>query len=235
MKIKGLLFSGIVLTLIGAGICVFATTRDDFDIKDTYLDPTIEEKQVTFSQIDKITYEGDADYVIFKKSEDETSSVTYYEGKHLAYSVEYNEETKEFTIRQDYSTVFLNLGFLSKGQKPVVFSLATDLDTLNFDLAAGKLTIEDLKVQHAKLDVNAGDIEIKSANIDVLHADINAGDFRFSGNILTSAAIEIDAGYIQMDLDSPNQFYTINGSGTGDISITYTIHVGSSKFNFKEE
>lgn len=235
MKIKGLLFSGIVLTLLGAGICVFATTRDDFDIKETYLDPTIEEKNMTFQEIEKITYEGDADYVIFKKSEDNTNSVTYYEGKHLAYSVEYNEETKEFKIHQDYSTIFLNLGFLSKGQKPVVFELATDLETLNFNLAAGKLTIENLTLQNANLDVNAGDIEIKSSSIENLKADINAGDFRFSGEVLTSANIEIDAGYLQMDLDSPRQAYSINGTGTGEISITYDIHVGSTKFNYKEE
>ena len=214
MKIKRFIITGILLSLIGAGICTIAATRDDFDIHNMYVDPTIEEKRIELQEIEKITYDGTADYVIVKQTED-VNSLVYYEGKHLSYAIEYHEEDKELIIRQEYTSSFFNFSALSKGNKPVILNINGPLDSLDFHLNAGKLSTENLTIKKGSIELNAGDI-------------------RFQGDILTQAIISINAGYLKMNLDRSSNTYKINGKGSGEVLIIYNIDAGSSSFKYKE-
>ncbi len=233
MKIKRFIITGILLSLIGAGICTIAATRDDFDIHNMYVDPTIEEKRIELQEIEKITYDGTADYVIVKQTED-VNSLVYYEGKHLSYAIEYHEEDKELIIRQEYTSSFFNFSALSKGNKPVILNINGPLDSLDFHLNAGKLSTENLTIKKGSIELNAGDIELNNSKIDVLDLEINAGDIRFQGDILTQAIISINAGYLKMNLDRSSNTYKINGKGSGEVLIIYNIDAGSSSFKYKE-
>ncbi|MDE7106410.1 MAG: hypothetical protein K2O22_04510, partial [Anaeroplasmataceae bacterium] len=90
MKIKGFIITGLILTLLGAGVTAVASTQMDFKngFTGVFADPNLEEFEENFGDIKKINYDGTDDNIEIIFSEGE-NTFTYYESDTLTYDITY--------------------------------------------------------------------------------------------------------------------------------------------------
>lgn len=128
----------------------------------------------------------------------------------------------------------------------------SSIDELYADVDAGGLEGDNVGFKKANLKIDAGGVELNNSSIDDLYADIDAGGLDlnnctigkleakvsaggvdFSGKITTSADFKVSAGGLDMVIVDNKNNYTINGSGTGPVIITYKVSAGGSDIKFK--
>ena len=111
MKIKGFIIAGIFIAIIGIGLCIYATTLEDFKITSTY-----ENKTSEYDEINSIVFDGNQDNLIIVPSSDKKTHLNYYENNNYKYEINYNEITKELFIIQK-GRHFFNFGNTIKDLK----------------------------------------------------------------------------------------------------------------------
>lgn len=251
MKIKGFIISGILLCCIGGGLTIYATTREDFDYKNAYVDPTLEERQKDLGIVSSIHYEGSVEQLIIQTGEE--ASISYFEGKHTTYEITEDEATKGLTIIQKRDSFWHQFGGGTGANKPMVITIPNPLADMYIELAAGTITIKNITTASSSIDldagsvlkenvnevtsttkVNAGDIVVKDSTCGDAKLDVAAGDIQFSGLVLSSLDAKVNCGFIELNLENIRDLCKINGEGNGLITINYDVDAGDSKVSFKE-
>lgn len=231
MKIKRFIITGLILSLLGGGIAVCASLRKDFELRKALNDPTLEEKRMDLKHLTSIEYHGQADDILIQKAE--TDSMTYYEGTHCSYQIEYNEALGKLVVEQQWEPQFI---LQANGINPLVITVSEELLlNLELHLNVGKITVKDLNILDLSCSVNAGDIEVKDTTIAAMEGSVNTGDIRYSGLLLKSCNLAVDVGYIELKLENHEMLCSINNHEDGLIWIDYKIHVGTAAITFKEE
>ncbi len=251
MKIKGFIISGILLCCIGGGLTIYATTRDDFDLQNAYVDPTLEERQRDLGTISSIHYEGSVEQLIIQTGEE--ASMSYFEGKHTTYEITEDELTKELTIIQKRDGFWNQFGGGNGVNRPMIITISNSLADMSIQLSAGTIEIKNVTTVSSSIDldagtilkenvneatsetiVNAGEIVVHDSTCGKAELHLNAGDIRFSGLILSSLDAKVNCGHIELKLENTRNLCKINGNGDGLIVINYDVDAGTSRVDFKE-
>lgn len=231
MKIKKFIIAGLILSILGGGIAVSASLRKDFALRKAFSDPTLEEKTMDFKKLSSIEYRGSTDDIVIQKAE--TDSMTYYEGTHCSYQIEYDELLGKLVIDQQWESQFL---FQTNGINPLVISVSEGLLLdLDIHLNVGKVTLEELNTLQLSCSVDVGDVELKNSTVATMTTSVNTGDIRFNGLLIKSCDLSVNVGYIELLLENHEKLCSINNHEEGLVWIDYTIHVGSSSIKFNEE
>ena len=92
---------------------------------------------------------------------------------------------------------------------------------LDFDIGAGKTTIQDIKVtQKAKIEGGAGKVEILSGEIANLDLDMGVGAFKLVSSLLGDSKIDAGVGKLEIILKDGLDKYTIKtNKGIGSITV----------------
>lgn len=196
MKIKGFIITGIILTLLGAGVTAVASTQIDFKngFTGVFADPNLEEKEETFGEIQKIIYDGTDDNIEIIYSESE-NTFTYYESDTLTYDVSYDEALKELTIVQKHAVTFFTFSF----GKKATLTINSSLDELQMKASAGNVGIKDLTIAKMNVDISAGNLKIEHSNITTLELESSAGNVNLHDLSIDSSKLEIKAGNLKIE------------------------------------
>ncbi|MDE6407512.1 MAG: DUF4097 domain-containing protein [Anaeroplasmataceae bacterium] len=196
MKIKGFVITGIILTILGVGATAVASTQIDFKEGYTALfaDPNLEEKQETFGEIQKVTYDGSDENIEIVYGEGE-NTFTYYESETLTYDISYDEELKELTIIQNHSFTFFSFSF----GKKATLTLNSSLEELQMEASAGNIGIKDLTITKVKVDVSAGNLKIENSIIPTLDLESDAGNVNLHHVTVDSSIFVVRAGNLKIE------------------------------------
>lgn len=250
MKIGKWIGTGIFLSIVGIGLTVVASTQLDFDheIKRTFMDPTLEEKNYKLEEIKSLTYTGSADTIKICHTEEE-STFQYYEGKYITYNIEYDEATQSLSIEENYKSHFgfswkeTNVLYISSPLEDVKINVSAGnviienmtMENLEADVSCGNLEIHNSLGTTAKLSANAGNMNIKNSTFDDLTLRVNTGNLNFLGDIMLLGKIKVDVGNMSLKFKQNQGFYTINGQGDGSSIIVYELALGNSSISYENE
>lgn len=244
MKNKVLIIVGIILTVLGIGLCIFAATLDGFNLTASY-----EYKEVEYGEVISIKYEGMKDNLIIEANDNENTYIEYYENNNYYYDITYNELTKELLITQKGSS-FFNLRNSINDFKIKVSNLINEID-INTD--AGNTIINDLYIHKLKVNLDAGNVKLTNTVINIsmiidvnagnlitnnvesmiVNVDIDAGNIDYDGKINMEFNCNIDVGKCKLCLYQNSEDFMINKIGAGHIKITYDIDLGDFDIYFK--
>lgn len=196
MKVKGFIITGAILACLGLGLTAIASTQLNFneEVKNLYVDPSLEEKKETFRSIAKVVYEGDDESIDIIYQEGE-NSFTYYEGKNLTYNVSYNEDTQELRIKQNHSWSIFNFGFRNK---KAIITINSALEAIELSVSAGNVGFKGVSIKTGTLDIDAGNLVIEDSNLTSLSVDASAGNIRIDRTNITEAILDLSAGNLKM-------------------------------------
>lgn len=215
MKIKGLIITGSIFVILGAGACVYASTRDDFSIEKVYTDPESHLVQYTQEEaIKKIQYDGRIESITIQTAETDTISCEYYEGKYKTYEVGYDSESETLNIQQKishwYNFIFdfSLLGDMFNNRNSLVLTIpqSIDLDAINISLNAGTISISELSSSTIDCKINAGTIDVKKVEVETATLESNAGEVHLEDLTANQVSCTTKAGDIQATKVKINQF-----------------------------
>ncbi len=249
MKIRRWIGTGILITLLGTGITVIASTQLDFneEIKKTFMDPTLEEKSLELEEVKKIYFSGSAETLKICYTEDQ-NLFHYYEGKHMTYDIDYNKEEQTLRVVQNYKVHFgfslidTSVLYIHNALDELVLDVNAanvcldkiNISNLDIKVSAGNLELNQVTASTSTLEANAGNIKMKDTIFDTVAMKLNAGNLTFQGDILQTGRIQADLGNMTLHLNREEEAYTINGLGNGKTSITYDVSLGNQTILYKK-
>lgn len=232
MKIKGLIFLGFTLTILGAGTCIYAATRDDFILDEVYQDPNSEKKTETIvEEISSIHYDGKFDYIKVVSTDRDDIELNYTSSSFISYKMAYDESDKSFKIKQEVKKRFFSGYRISD----FTISIPREMENISISLNVGSISIKDATLNTVSTSINAGDAEFKGVVANKLTADIDVGNISFTGDIINTASFEVNLGQITLNMNRSESHYKVNNVGTGSAVINHDINLGDTKIHYAKE
>ena len=194
---------------------------------------------------DKLTVSTDSK-TIKATEEDDCLTIKDSGKKHIVGNIDTN---LTITIPEDYEFEKVKI---DSGAGAVYISRLTT-DTLDFDIGAGKTTMEEVTVKKkTQIDTGAGSVEITKSSFHDLDLDLGAGKFTFEGTITGESEVDCGVGSSTFKLTGKKDDYKLklekgvgsikydnesvsNGTyGDGENYIDIDGGVGSININFTE-
>ena len=234
---KGVVVTGIILSVIGIGIAgaCAAGAYNEFKKYDKY-----KTGEITLSDAKKITIEASAGTVNVRKSDTTTSYVKYNVLEY--YNVNYDKEDNELKMKTKWFWGLIPFSWGASNKSTVDVYLAGDDYDAYLELNAGNFNIVDEFVfDTLTVDVSAGDFVIKE-NIDVNNDatfKLSAGDIKIEKDVVVgqTATVKVSAGDIDINSLVSKTTYVKVSAGDVDIKelesddITFKISAGDITMN----
>ena len=158
------------------------------------------------------------------------------------FKVEANNVSNSFKVKKNNATLKIeesNFWFFNNNAGEVIVYVPSNIDELNIDTGAGKITVDDIYASKFELDSGAGVVSVSNSNfdrtnidggtgtIDVLNTtlsnldlDVGVGEVNINGEILGNSKIDCGIGEVNLTLLGGESLYKLDiDSGIGDIKI----------------